>query len=118
MAAAEYKHIVPGLIFVKYISDAFDQRRAQFLSAFANAAKDLRPHDVADHAQALEERDYYTMANVFWLPAQARCEALRAKLRVVKTLLRRYRYLPDRQEEATQTVLRQAKSLSAEWTIA
>ncbi|CAM3531101.1 Type I restriction enzyme endonuclease subunit [Bordetella sputigena] len=46
----------------------------------------------------------------------AKRETVRAKLRVmVKTLLRRYKYPPDRQEEATETVLRQAESLSAEW---
>lgn len=43
-------------------------------------------------------------------------ETVRAKLRVmVKTLLKRYKYPPDRQEEATETVLKQAESLSAEW---
>lgn len=43
-------------------------------------------------------------------------ESVRAKLRVmVRTLLRRYKYPPDKQEEATQTVLRQAEALSAEW---
>uniref|UniRef100_UPI0035B27832 type I restriction endonuclease subunit R n=1 Tax=Hylemonella sp. TaxID=2066020 RepID=UPI0035B27832 len=45
-------------------------------------------------------------------------ETVRAKLRVmVKTLLKRYKYPPDRQEEATETVLRQAESLSAEWAV-
>ena len=45
-------------------------------------------------------------------------EAVRAKLRVmVKTLLRRYKYPPDRQEEATEVVLRQAETLSAEWAV-
>lgn len=49
----------------------------------------------------------------------AKRETVRAKLRVmVKTLLRRYKYPPDRQEEATETVLRQAESLSAEWVAA
>lgn len=43
-------------------------------------------------------------------------ETVRARLRVmVKTLLKRYKYPPDRQEEATDTVLKQAESLSAEW---
>ena len=43
-------------------------------------------------------------------------ETVRAKLRVmVKTLLRRYKYPPDRQEEATETVLKQAESLSEAW---
>jgi type I restriction enzyme R subunit len=46
----------------------------------------------------------------------AKRETVRARLRVlVKTLLKRYKYPPDRQEEATDTVLRQAESLSAEW---
>ena len=49
----------------------------------------------------------------------AKRETVRAKLRVmVKTLLRRYKYPPDRQEEATETVLRQAESLSGSWATA
>lgn len=44
-------------------------------------------------------------------------ETVRARLRVmVKTLLKRYKYPPDRQDEATETVLKQAESLCAEWT--
>lgn len=79
MDAAEYKHIVLGLIFLKYISDAFDERRAQLCASFSNADDDLYLPDAADHAEALEERDYYTMANVFWVPAAARWETLRAQ---------------------------------------
>jgi len=79
MDAAEYKHIVLGLIFLKYISDAFDERRTQLLAAFKDEAGELNLPDAADHAQALEERDYYTMANVFWVPASARWETLRAQ---------------------------------------
>ncbi|MEM5329555.1 class I SAM-dependent DNA methyltransferase [Paraburkholderia sp. JHI2823] len=79
MDAAEYKHIVLGLIFLKYISDAFDERRAQLSAAFADDNDDLYLPDALDHAEALEERDYYTMANVFWVPAAARWEALRAQ---------------------------------------
>ncbi len=46
----------------------------------------------------------------------AKRETVRAKLRVmVKTLLRRYKYPPDKQEEATETVLKQAEALSAGW---
>lgn len=46
-------------------------------------------------------------------------ETVRARLRVmVKTLLKRYKYPPDRQEEATETVLRQAESLSESWCAA
>lgn len=43
-------------------------------------------------------------------------DAVRAKLRVmVRTLLKRYKYPPDKQEEAIEMVLRQAEMLSAEW---
>ncbi|WP_423682372.1 type I restriction endonuclease subunit R [Undibacterium sp. WLHG33] len=43
-------------------------------------------------------------------------ESVRAKLRLmVKRILRKYKYPPDQQEEAVQTVLQQAESLSAEW---
>lgn len=46
-------------------------------------------------------------------------ETVRARLRVmVRTLLKRYKYPPDRQEEATDTVLSQAEKLSAEWVAA
>ncbi|MGX0136300.1 type I restriction endonuclease subunit R [Cupriavidus metallidurans] len=49
----------------------------------------------------------------------AKRETVRAKLRVmVKTLLKRYKYPPDRQDEATDTVLSQAETLSAEWVAA
>ena len=78
MDAAEYKHIVLGLIFLKYISDAFDERRVQLLAAFKDQAGDLYLPDADDHAGALEERDYYTMTNVFWVPASARWEAVRS----------------------------------------
>lgn len=82
MDAAEYKHLVLGLIFVKYISDAFDARRAALRAEFANPASDFYLADPADHAQALEERDYYTMANAFWVPEQARWETLRAQAKL------------------------------------
>jgi len=44
---------------------------------------------------------------------------VRAKMRVmVKRILRRYGYPPDKQEKATQTVLEQAEVLAREWTVA
>jgi len=46
-------------------------------------------------------------------------ENVRAQLRVlVKRILRKYGYPPDKQEKATQTVLEQAEALSAEWAVA
>src|SRR5690606_15340162 len=79
MEAAEYKHLVLGLIFLKYISDAFDERRVELQAAFQDEACDLHLPDQADHAAALEERDYYTMANAFWVPASARWESIRSQ---------------------------------------
>ena len=63
MDAAEYKHVVLGLIFLKYISDAFEERRQALLKE-----KGADP----------EDRDEYTAENVFWVPKQARWEHLQA----------------------------------------
>lgn len=81
MDAAEYKHIVLGLIFVKYISDTFQTRRDELTRRFADADDDYFLHDVdADMlADELEDRDYYKEVNVFWVPEAARWEALRAQ---------------------------------------
>ena len=80
MDAAEYKHLVLGLIFVKYISDTFAARRAELKIRL------LDPSDEYFYGQAgdedldaeLEDRDYYREANVFWVPEPARWEVLRA----------------------------------------
>jgi type I restriction enzyme M protein len=78
MDAAEYKHIVLGLIFVKYVSDAFDERRRQLAILLADPASELYfSDDHAEQAAALEDRDYYSSASVFWVPESARWEALR-----------------------------------------
>lgn len=80
MDAAEYKHLVLGLIFVKYISDTFAAKQ-QELNLRLRDPKDEyyfgEASDV-DVAAELEERDYYTAANVFWVPESARWEAIRA----------------------------------------
>ena len=78
MDAAEYKHLVLGLIFVKYISDTFAARRCE-LERFFNDPSDEyyldEPELIPDE---LEDRDYYTSVNVFWVPETARWEHLRA----------------------------------------
>lgn len=49
-------------------------------------------------------------------PLRSPRESIRAKLRLlVKKVLRRHGYPPDKQEKATRTVLEQAELLSAEW---
>ena len=61
MDAAEYKHVVLGLIFLKYISDAFEERHAAVLAEFGE--------------DAAEDRDEYTAENIFWVPTEARWSA-------------------------------------------
>ena len=80
MDAAEYKHLVLGLIFVKYISDTFAAKQ-QELNVRLRDPKDEYYFGEAsdtDVAAELEERDYYTAANVFWVPESARWESIRA----------------------------------------
>lgn len=77
MEAAEYKHLVLGLIFLKYVSDAFAERRAELARRFADPNDDYFVEEELLRASDLEERDYYTEANVFWVPEKARWEYLR-----------------------------------------
>jgi type I restriction enzyme M protein len=80
MDAAEYKHLVLGLIFLKYISDTFAEHRSKVLAMVSSPDSDFYiGDDPADHEAALEDRDYYTQENVFWVPADARWESLRAR---------------------------------------
>ncbi len=76
--AAEYKHLVLGLIFVKYISDTFAAHRAALAIRFADAADEYYLHTPSFIPTELEDRDYYAEANVFWVPEPARWETLRA----------------------------------------
>ena len=80
MDAAEYKHLVLGLIFVKYISDTFAARRAELTKRLTNPADEYFFHDAqpGDIEAELEDRDYYREVNVFWVPETARWESLRA----------------------------------------
>jgi type I restriction enzyme M protein len=63
--AAEYKHVVLGLIFLKYVSDAFDRR-------FQEIKKEL------DCGADPEDPDEYLAKNVFWVPQEARWVSIRA----------------------------------------
>ncbi len=80
MDAAEYKHIVLGLIFLKYISDSFAARRAELERRFLDENDDyyLGDDDAELLAAELEQRDYYKEVNVFWVPEAARWESIRA----------------------------------------
>ncbi len=77
MDAAEYKHVVLGLIFLKYVSDVFAVRRAQLKSLTADESSDyFMPTDAA-RAAILESRDEYTSEGVFWVPEGHRWDNLR-----------------------------------------
>jgi type I restriction enzyme M protein len=67
MDAAEYKHVVLGLIFLKYISDTFEEHRAKLVAGKGE-------FEGADP----EERDEYLAHNVFWVPKDARWDFLQA----------------------------------------
>lgn len=86
--ASVYKHVVLGLIFLKYVSDAFEERQRELRAQLTNPADDyfMDPADYGDLgseeyeeniAAELEVRDYYTEKNVFWVPMEARWQTLR-----------------------------------------
>ncbi|MNM32907.1 putative type I restriction enzymeP M protein [compost metagenome] len=85
MDAAEYKHIVLGLIFLKYISDSFAGRRAELERKLTDENDDyyLGDDDPELLAAELEDRDYYREVNVFWLPEVARWESIRSAAKQV-----------------------------------
>ncbi len=74
--AAEYKHIVLGLVFLKHVSDAFDARRAELQDEFSNPDSDSYKPNPQSLANALETRDYYTQKNVFWVPESSRWQVI------------------------------------------
>lgn len=59
MDAAEYKHVVLGLIFLKYISDAFEAKHAELEAQ-------------RDQGADPEDPDEYRAASIFWVPKEAR----------------------------------------------
>lgn len=75
--AAVYKHAVLGLIFLKYVSDSFDERRLELEAHFRDPKHDYYLGGDEDLIkEELEIRDYYTEKNVFWVPALARWKTL------------------------------------------
>ena len=74
MEPSDYKHVALGLIFLKYISDAFEAKHQALL---------------AEDAQAAEDKDEYLADNVFWVPKEARWSHLQAnaKLPTIGTLI-------------------------------
>lgn len=77
MDASEYKNVVLGLIFLKYVSDAFDARRAELDALLQDPDSEYFFDDYDRGVQfLLENRDFYLSHNVFWVPAEARWQEL------------------------------------------
>ncbi len=92
--ASQYKHVLLGLIFIKYVSDAFDLRRAELKAQFEDPEQDdyFDPEAFGGAGSAeyraeidaeLEVRDYYLETNTFWVPLAARWEFLQNQNKVV-----------------------------------
>lgn len=91
MDAANYKHVVLGLIFLKYVFDAFEARQQELLTLFRDVGNPDNIYAMSredyesdeDYSQAiqdeLEVEDYYAEKNVFWVPKAARWDTLKNK---------------------------------------
>ena len=62
MDASEYRNVVLGLIFLKYVSDSFEARHAELLKT--------------DYPEDAEDPDMYLEKNIFWVPKEARWELI------------------------------------------
>ena len=86
MDAAEYKHVVLGLIFLKYISDAFEDRYEYLRRAVDDPADDyFLPAGLSARSERitalLEDPDEYRAQSIFWVPREARWPELQARAR-------------------------------------
>jgi len=92
MEPSDYKHVVLGLIFLKYISDAFDTKYQALM---------------AEDPAFAEERDEYAAENVFWVPREARWSHLQAnaKLPTIGTLIDDAMRLIEKDNESLKGVL-------------
>jgi type I restriction enzyme M protein len=67
MDASQYKDVVLGLVFLKYVSDAFEERRGQIAAELVEQG-----FDEDQVAQVVDDVEEYRAAGVFWVPPQAR----------------------------------------------
>lgn len=77
MDAAEYKHVVLGLIFLKYVSDVFEKQRLKLDALSRDESSDFYMPTDAARQSLLEDRDEYTGDGVFWVPEGHRWDDLR-----------------------------------------
>ncbi|QYR53556.1 type I restriction-modification system subunit M [Lysobacter soyae] len=92
MEPSDYKHVALGLIFLKFISDAFEAKHNALL---------------AEDAQAAEDKDEYLADNVFWVPKEARWSHLQAnaKLSSIGTLIDDAMRVIEKDNESLKGVL-------------
>ncbi len=92
MEPSDYKHVALGLIFLKYISDAFEARYKALLT---------------EDPQAAEDKDEYLADNVFWVPKDARWSHLQAnaKLPTIGTLIDDAMRAIEKDNESLKSVL-------------
>lgn len=76
--SSEYKHLVLGLIFLKYISDSFERQRKRLERETESVDSELYTADPDERALVLEDRDEYLAVNAFWVPEGARWETILA----------------------------------------
>lgn len=79
---SEYKHVVLGLVFLKYISDRFEARYRDIEAALSDPDSDDYIPNETRRLTFLEDRDEYHSHNVFWVPAEARWENIQAKAKL------------------------------------
>ena len=77
--ASDYKYIVLGLLFLKYISDTFYQHRSHLKDLMAHEGSEYYIPNKELREKELEEKDLYTRERIFYIPERARWEYLRAK---------------------------------------
>jgi type I restriction enzyme M protein len=78
MDPSEYKHVVLGLIFLKYISDAFEERQQWLIQVAADPKSEYYVREREARYRIAEDRDEYTAEHVFWVHKNARWPHLQA----------------------------------------
>lgn len=82
MDAAEYKHVVLGLIFLKYISDAFSGRYDQLKMELEDSGGEWYVAEEGARHQTLNDKDEYVSSNIFYVPEKARWSYLQGKAKL------------------------------------
>src|SRR4051812_22439361 len=82
MDAAEYKHVVLGLIFLKYISDAFNGQYVQLKLELENPESEWFVAEEEARYGTLNDKDEYTSHNIFYVPEKARWSYLQSKAKL------------------------------------